>query len=123
MNPLLLVLAALSPVYYEATVPTFGCNSTQEVEALLAIRHDPVEFQKQLITKAVYGQCVTVAPGAVVDGSVDETDRSILRIEASISPPGLMAPAGDFKLRDAANAPDPGTDGAPSSADEADDIP
>lgn len=97
--PLLVVLAAVTPAYYEATVSTFGCNSTAEVLSLLSVRNNPEEFGKQLMAKVVYGQCVTIGQGAVVDGSADESNAAMMRIEVAASPPGLMAPASDFKLR------------------------
>jgi hypothetical protein len=89
------LLLVLEP-RYEARTMTFGCNSTAEVVELQRIRSDPRAFQKLLFTQMAYGQCIAIGKGAVVEGSVEAGDRSILRIEARTSPPGYMAPAEDF---------------------------
>ena len=95
------VLVAVTPVYYEAQVQTFGCNSSQEVTDLLSIRDNKDEFERQLMSQIVYGQCVGIAQGTVVDGSVESTDPTIVRVDRESNPPGYMAPLSDFKLKEA----------------------
>jgi hypothetical protein len=82
---------------YEALVMTYGCNSSAEVAELERIRSDPKAFQKLLLTQIAYGQCIGIGKGTVVDGVLEHGESSILRIEARSSPPGYMAPAGDFR--------------------------
>lgn len=105
MYPLVAVLVAatpvaVTPVYYQATVATFGCNSNQEVAELLSVRDQKEVFERQLLTQIVYGQCVGIAPGTILDGYVDETDATIVRLDAATNPPGYMAPLKDFKIKD-----------------------
>jgi hypothetical protein len=95
-----MILALLLPLFqtaYQAKVLTFGCNSSTEVVELQRIRSDQAAFQKQLYAKIVYGQCIAIAEGAVVEGVVERGDQSILRIAARTSPPGYMAPVIDFQ--------------------------
>jgi hypothetical protein len=96
---LTLLLAGLVPqtqTVYQAKVLTFGCNSSTEVVELQRIRSDSTAFQKQLYAKIVYGQCIAIAEGAVVEAVVEKGDPAILRIAARTSPPGYMAPVCDF---------------------------
>jgi hypothetical protein len=87
----------LIPTAYQAKVLTFGCNSTREVAELQRIRSDQAAFQKQLYAKIVYGQCIAIAEGAVVEATVERGEPPVLRIAARTSPPGYMAPMSDFK--------------------------
>jgi hypothetical protein len=97
-NIVLAVLVSALQTVYEAQVLTFGCNSSIEVAQLQRVRSNAEEFQELLYEKITYGQCVLIAKGAVVEGTVESTDHSVLRIAARTSPPGYMAPVGDFKL-------------------------
>lgn len=108
MHALLVVLAAAMPLMYEARVPTFGCNSTDEVANMLKVRADTKAFQGLLYEQIFAGQCVAIDQGAVVDGSIDATDPTVLRVGAKIDPPGYMAPLNDFRPRkpDSIKAPD-----------------
>jgi hypothetical protein len=94
---LLALVLSLAPPAYQAKVLTFGCNSTTEVAELQRIRSDQAAFQKQLYAKIVYGQCIAIAQGSVVEAAVEQGDQAILRIAARTSPPGYMAPLSDFK--------------------------
>jgi hypothetical protein len=98
MHTILAVLVSAFQMLYEAQVPTFGCNSSGEVSQLLSIRSDAEAFQKLLYTQVAYGQCITIAQGAVVEGTIEPTDTLVLRINAQRDPPGYMVPLGDFKL-------------------------
>jgi hypothetical protein len=98
MYTIFAILASLVQMLYEAQVSTFGCNSSAEVAELQAIRSDAEAFQKLLYAQVAYGQCITISQGAVVEGTIDTTDTSVLRINAQSNPPGYMVPLGDFKL-------------------------
>jgi hypothetical protein len=99
MQALLALLAAASTLYV-AEVPTFGCNSSAEVAVLLSARSDAKAYQSRLASKMVYGQCIAIDKGAVVEAEVESGDVSVLRINARTDPPGYMVPAGDFSPRD-----------------------
>ena len=101
MLPMLTVLLLAAAIPYVARVPSFGCNSNAEVAMLQAVRSDPKAFQDLLATKMVYGQCIAIEQGAVVEGAAEGTDPKVLRINERADPPGYMAPAGDFSPRDA----------------------
>lgn len=98
MLTLLAVLVAATQVFYEAKVPTFGCTSSREVAELLSLRSDAKAFQTRLYLQVFQGQCMPIAKGAVVDGMVETTDSSVLRVQRQSDPPGYMAPLGDFEL-------------------------
>lgn len=90
-------LVAAHATYYEAKVTTFGCNSIAEVSQLRSVQSDSKAFKTALFQERLYGQCVIVPTGMVVEGSVEDTDKSILRINARTDPPGFEAPLSDFK--------------------------
>ena len=115
MHLLFVVLAAAAPVLYEARVPTFGCNSTAEVANLLKIRADQKAFQGALYEQIFAGQCVPIDRGSVVEGTVDGSDPTVLRVGAKIDPPGYMAPLNDFKPKAADKAAAP-KDAGPAEA-------
>lgn len=98
MHTILAVLVSAFQMLYEAQVPTFGCNSSAEVSELQSVRSDAEVFQKLLYAQVAYGQCITISQGAVVRGTIENTDPSVLLINARSDPPGYMVPRGDFKL-------------------------
>ncbi|HEX7335664.1 MAG TPA: hypothetical protein VF252_00540 [Gemmatimonadales bacterium] len=104
MYTILAVLISLSQMLYQAQVSSYGCSSNAEVIELQQIRADPEAFQKLLFTQVVYGQCITIGQGAVVEGVADPTDTTVLRINVQSDPPGYIVPWGDFKPLEA----DPG---------------
>ena len=97
MHAVLAVLVAASGVLYQAQVPTFGCNSNVEVSRLQSVRSDSSAFQRLLTAQVAYGQCVTIPQGAMVEGSIVDTDASMLLINAKSDPPGYVVPLKDFK--------------------------
>lgn len=99
MSLLMLVLFAAdpAPARYVAQVATYGCNSSAEVHELEALRTNADLFQKRLYEKSVYGQCVLIAKGALVEGTNEKGNMRLLRIDAERNPPGFMVPAEDFK--------------------------
>jgi hypothetical protein len=97
MHTVLAVLVAASQMLYEAQVPSFGCNSGAEISKLQSVRSDAQAFQKLLTAQVAYGQCVTIPQGAVVEGSIVNTDTSTLLINAKSDPPGYVVPLTDFK--------------------------
>ncbi len=100
MLPMLTVLLSATAIPYVARVPSFGCNSSSEVATLQTARPDRKAFQTLLATKMVYGQCIAIEQGAVVEGAAEGGDPKVLRINARTDPPGYMVPAGDFRPRD-----------------------
>lgn len=101
MYTIFAVLLSASPMIYVAQVSTFGCNSRAEVSQLQAVRSDAKTFQQRLMTQVAYGQCVTIAQGAVVEGSTAHAESSTLLINAKKDPPGYVVPLQDFKRKDA----------------------
>jgi hypothetical protein len=97
MYLMLTILVSISQLLFKAQVSSFGCNSSKELADLQRIRSDPSAFQNQLYTLVVYGQCIAIARGAVVEGAIEQGDSTVLRINAETSPPGYMVPARDFK--------------------------
>ena len=97
MYSVLVALTLAVQTTYVANVASFGCNSIEEVAELQRIRTDDEAYQKMLMTKVVYGQCIVVDPGAVVEGVVDDQDATIIRFGRDQAPPGFMAPLADFK--------------------------
>jgi len=96
---LAVALAASQTTYYEAKVTSFGCTSIDEVIRLKSIRPDQTAFQTALIEKQMYGECVTIVKGTLVQGSIEASDASILRVNAQIEPPGYEAPLDDFEIK------------------------
>jgi hypothetical protein len=85
---LAVVLVASQTTYYTAKIPTFGCTSIDEVSQLQRIRSDQKAFQAALIEQQIYGQCVAILQGTLVEGSIETTDTSILRVNMQTDPPG-----------------------------------
>jgi hypothetical protein len=52
---ILAVLVSASSMFYEAQVPSFGCNSGAEVAKLQSVRSDAQVFQKLLAEHVLYG--------------------------------------------------------------------
>jgi len=101
MNIILAVLAVAQLLVYEARVTTFGCNSISVLSELKSVRSDKEAFDKALFQQMVYGECIAIAKGQVVDGSPVEKDASVLRVGAQVTPPGFMAPLDDFQIKPA----------------------
>ncbi len=102
MNPILAVLVATAQLaYYEAKVTSFGCFSVEEVHQLEGLRSDSKAFQMALIKKQVDGQCVMILKGTTVEGWAESTDKSILRVNKRVDPPGYEAPLDDFMRKEA----------------------
>jgi hypothetical protein len=100
MTPLLAVaLIAWQGTYYEAKVTTFGCTSIDAVSRLQSVRPDKKAFQMALLQQQVYGECVTILKGTVVEGSIEASDKSILRVNQQVDPPGYEAPLDDFEIK------------------------
>jgi hypothetical protein len=95
---ILAVLVSAFQMLYQAEVPTFGCNSSAEVAELRRLRGDADAFLQRLQAQMVYGQCIAIEQGAVVEGTIEKADTSVLRINAQKDPPGYMVPVGDFKV-------------------------
>jgi len=47
----------------------------------------------------MYGECVTILKGTLVQGSVEAADKSILRVNQQVEPPGYEAPRDDFEIK------------------------
>jgi hypothetical protein len=105
---LAVALVASQTTYYEAKVASFGCTSIDAVSELQKVRSDQKAFQMTLIEKQMYGECVSVLQGTLVHGSIDAADKSILRVNEDIDPPGYEAPSEDFEIK----APGAGSPGA-----------
>jgi hypothetical protein len=100
VNPLLAVaLIAWQGTYYTAKVTSFGCTSIAAVHELEKIRSDRKAFQMALMEKQIYGECVTILKGTVVQGSIEASDQSILRVNQQVEPPGYEAPLDDFEIK------------------------
>jgi hypothetical protein len=100
VNPILAVLVAAAQLtYYEAKVASFGCFSIKEIHRLQSIRSDQNAFQMALIRKQVDGECVAILKGTTVEGSIESTDKSILRVNKQVDPPGYEAPLDDFEVK------------------------
>jgi hypothetical protein len=96
---LAVVLVASQVTYYEAKVTTFGCTSIEEVQRLQSLRSDQKAFQMALLGKQMYGECVTILKGTLVEGSIETSNKSILRVNQWIEPPGYEAPLDDFEIK------------------------
>jgi hypothetical protein len=53
-----------------------------------------------MVEKQMYGECVTILKDTLVEGSVEPGDKSILRVQQRIEPPGYEALLEDFELKD-----------------------
>ncbi|MBO0754291.1 MAG: hypothetical protein J2P54_00390 [Bradyrhizobiaceae bacterium] len=89
--------AASQKTYFEAKVRTFGCTSIDAVAELQKVRADAKAFQAALVEKQIYGECVAILKGTLVQGSIEAADDSILRVNHEVDPPGYEAPLGDFE--------------------------
>ena len=89
---LAVALVASQTTYYEAKVTSFGCTSIEAVSQLQKVRSDQNAFQAALVEKQMYGECVTILQGTLVQGSIETTDNSILRVNQQVEPPGYEAP-------------------------------
>ena len=96
---LAVALVASQMTYYEAKVTTFGCTSIEDVSELQKVRSDQKAFQMALLEKQIYGECVAILKGTVVEGSIEATDTSILRVTRRADPPGYEAPLDDFEIK------------------------
>src|SRR4029079_3498655 len=85
--------------YYEAKVTSFGCTSIDAVSQLQKVRSDQKAFQMALMEKQMYGECVTILKGTLVQGSVEAAAKSILRVNQQVEPPGYEAPRDDFEIK------------------------
>ena len=96
---LAIALVASQTTYYEAKVTTFGCTSIDAVSQLQKVRADARAFHAALMEKQIYGECVAILKGTLVQGSIEATDDSILRVNQQIEPPGYDAPLRDFEIK------------------------
>jgi len=69
------------------------------VHDLEKIRSDAKAFRMALMEKQMYGECVTILKGTVVQGSIEASDKSILRVNQQVEPPGYEAPLEDFEIK------------------------
>jgi len=96
---LAIALVASQTTYYEAKVTTFGCTSIDLVAQLQKLRADGKAFHAALMEKQIYGECVAILKGTLVQGSIEATADSTLRVNQEIDPPGYEAPLGDFETK------------------------
>ena len=96
---LAVALVASQMTYYEVKVTSFGCTSIDAVSQLQKVRSDQKAFQMALMEKQMYGECVTILKGTLVQGSVEAADKSILRVNQQVEPPGYEAPRDDFEIK------------------------
>jgi hypothetical protein len=92
-------LAVSQTTYYEAKTTTFGCTSIEAVSQLQRVRPDQKAFQTALFEQQTYGECAAILKGTVVEGAVERTDSSILRVNPEVAPPGYEAPLDDFEIK------------------------
>jgi hypothetical protein len=93
---MLLALLIASQVLYVASTATFGCTSIDETARLQKMRAAKKDFKTELMEQTFEGQCVAITKGKVVEGAIEATDSSILRVDRKIEPPGFLAPLHDF---------------------------
>jgi len=96
---LAVVLVASQTTYYVAKTTSFGCTSIEAADHLRSLRSDQKALQAALMEKQVSGECVTILQGTLVQGSIEESDRSILRVNQEVEPPGYEAPFEDFEVK------------------------
>ena len=94
---MLAALLAASQILYVANTATFGCSSIEEIAKLQRLRSARKAFQTELYEQIFQGQCVEITKGKVVEGSIETSDSSILRVDRQIEPPGFVAPLRDFR--------------------------
>ena len=95
-----IVLVSLQTTYYVAKVTSFGCSSVEAVYQLQQVRSDQKAFQEGLTEKQMSGECVTILQGTLVQGSIEGNDKSILRVNEQVQPPGYEAPLDDFESKE-----------------------
>jgi hypothetical protein len=88
-----------SPTIYEAKVKTYGCNSVETVSRLQGVRGDQKAFQMALYEQIFHGQCIEITKETPVEGAIEPGDKSILRVNGEVDPPGYMAPLVDFEIK------------------------
>jgi hypothetical protein len=49
----------------------------------------------------MHRECVTILKGTLVEGSIEASDKSIVRVNEQIEQPGYEAPLDDFELKPA----------------------
>jgi hypothetical protein len=103
-----IVLVASPTTYYVAKVDSFGCTSIEAVSQLQKVRSEQKAFQAALVEKQMSGECVAILQGTQVEGSIEASHRSILRVNAQVEPPGYEAPLDDFELKAADGKQSPG---------------
>ena len=96
---LAVALVASHLTYYEAKVTSFGCTSIDDVSQLQKVRSDQKAFQATLVEKQMYGECVAILKGTLVEGEIETTNKSILRVNGQLEPPGYEAPRDDFEIK------------------------
>jgi hypothetical protein len=96
---LAVALVASQMTYYEAKVTSFGCTSVDVVSQLQKVRSDQKALQATLMEKQIYGECVSILKGTVVEGESETSDKSILRVNGQVEPPGYEAPRDDFEIK------------------------
>jgi hypothetical protein len=96
---LAVALVASQTTYYEAKTTTFGCTSIDAVSQLQKVRANGKAFQAALTEQQIYGQCVAILKGTLVQGAVETADKAILRVNEEIDPPGYEAPLEDFETK------------------------
>ncbi len=102
---ILAVFLIASQSFFEAKLNTFGCTSSEEVLKLQQIRHDEKTFRTELLQQIFYGECVEISKNAIVEGSPDNDDSSMLLVDREIEPPGYIAPSDNFEVKHAIDAP------------------
>ena len=94
-----ILLVGLQTTYYVAKVTSFGCSSIEAAHQLQQVRADQKAFQESLMEKQMSGECVTILQGTLVQGSVEDRDKAILRVNEQVEPPGYEAPLDDFEIK------------------------
>jgi hypothetical protein len=97
MNAILAALVAAQLTMYEAKVVTFGCNSNEAASELQHMRGDKDGFAKRLQQQMFLGECIEIAKGTVIGGSVMPTNSQLLVVGEQVDPPGYLAPLEDFE--------------------------
>ena|SRR5262249_50243644 len=93
------LLVASQMAYYESKVPSFGCTSIDALSQLQRVRSNAQDFRKALTEKQLYGECVEILEGTLVEGAIESSDSSVLRVNMQSDPPGFEAPLADFEIK------------------------
>jgi len=104
----ILLATAQTTDYYVAKVASFGCTSIEAVSQLQKVRADQKAFQAAMLERQMSGECVAILQGTLVQGSIESVNRSILRVNQHVEPPGYEAPLNDFEIREADAKQPPG---------------